>query len=513
MRESITLTKMADFDLKIINNSALEENISLKKDNTPKDMLLKEKSQLKKPLKITDTTLRDAHQSLLATRMTTKEMLPVCEKLDAVGFYSMEVWGGATFDSCMRFLDEDPWERLRILKKNLPNTKLQMLLRGQNILGYKHYSDDVVTEFVKRAVVNGIDIIRIFDALNDIRNMETAFKVAKSEGVHIQGTICFTISPFHNNEVFVKKAQEMEQMGADSICIKDMAGLISPYEAYNLTKDIKEVISIPLQLHCHFTSGMGMMAYLKATEAGVDVVDTAISSLALQTSQPAVEPLVETLKGTPYDTGLDLKLAYEIASYFKKVRENHKDMESNVQDIDTRVLTYQIPGGMLSNLAVQLKQQKAEDKYEEVLKEIPRVRKELGYPPLVTPTSQIVGTQATLNIILKERYKMIPEEVRKYLKGFYGRPPAFIDLKVIEKVKIKKSEIIKCRPADLLEPAIEKAKKEASYLAENIEDILSYILFPEVARDFLKKKIAKKHSLSMEILNGNNKYDEEGYGV
>lgn len=295
------------------------------------------------------------NQSLLATRMTTKEMLPVCEKLDAVGFYSMEVWGGATFDSCMRFLGEDPWERLRILKKYLPNTKLQMLLRGQNILGYKHYPDDVVTEFVKRAIANGIDIIRIFDALNDIRNMETAFKVAKSEGAHVQGTICFTISPFHNNEVFVKKAQEMEQMGADSICIKDMAGLISPYEAYNLTKDIKEVISIPLQLHCHFTSGMGMMAYLKATEAGIDIVDTAISSLALQTSQPAVEPLVEALRGTPYDTGLDLKLAYEIASYFKKVRENHKDMESNVQGIDTRVLTYQIPGGMLSNLAVQLK--------------------------------------------------------------------------------------------------------------------------------------------------------------
>jgi len=302
-------------------------------------------------------------------------------------------------------------------------------------------------------------------------------------------------------------------MGADSICIKDMAGLISPYEAYSLTKDIKEVICIPLQLHCHFTSGMGMMAYLKATEAGVDVVDTAISSLALQTSQPAVEPLVETLRGTPYDTGLDLKLVYEIASYFKKVRENHKDMESNVQGIDTRVLTYQIPGGMLSNLAVQLKQQKAEDKYEEVLKEIPRVRKELGYPPLVTPTSQIVGTQATLNIILKERYKMIPEEVRKYLRGFYGRPPALIDPKVIEKAKIKKSEIIKCRPADLLEPTIEKAKKEVSYLAENIEDILSYILFPEVARDFLKKKIAKKHNLGMEILNGNNNYDEEGYGV
>ncbi len=513
MRESKILTTMEDTRKKINNDNGSKGNITLKNDSMPEHILLEEKSRLKKPLKITDTTLRDAHQSLLATRMTTKEMLPVCEKLDAIGFYSMEVWGGATFDSCMRFLDEDPWERLKILKKNLPNTKLQMLLRGQNILGYKHYSDDVVTEFVKRAVANGIDIIRIFDALNDIRNMESAFKAAKLEGAHVQGTLCFTISPFHNNKVFMKKAQEMEQMGADSICIKDMAGLISPYEAYSLTKDIKEVISIPLQLHCHFTSGMGMMAYLKAIEAGIDAIDTAISALALQTSQPAVEPLVETLRGTPYDTGLDLKLAYKIASHFKKVRENHKDMESNVQGIDTRVLTYQIPGGMLSNLTVQLKQQRAEDRYEEVLKEIPLVRKELGYPPLVTPTSQIVGTQATLNVILKKRYKMIPEEVRKYLRGFYGRPPALIDPKVIKKAKIKKSEIITCRPADLLEPSIEKAQKDASYLAENMEDILSYILFPEVSKDFLKKKIAKKYNLSMEILNGQNNYDEEGYGV
>lgn len=500
-------------NLKIKDKNSLESHASLKKDTASTVGLMKEKSQLKKPLKITDTTLRDAHQSLLATRMTTKEMVPICEKLDAVGFYSMEVWGGATFDVCIRFLDEDPWERLRILRKHLPHTKLQMLLRGQNIVGYKHYSDDVVIEFVKRAIANGLDIIRIFDALNDIRNMETAFKVTKSEGAHVQGTICYTISPVHTNEAFVKVAQDMEQMGADSICVKDMAGLISPYEAHNLIKAIKEVIAIPVQLHTHYTSGMGMMAYLKAIEAGVDVVDTAISSLALQTSQPALEPLVETLRGTPYDTGLDLKLAYEIASYFKKVRENHKDMESNIRGIDTRVLTYQIPGGMLSNLVVQLKQQRAEDKYEEVLKEIPRVRKELGYPPLVTPTSQIVGTQATLNVILKERYKMIPEEVRKYLKGFYGRSPASIDPEVIKKAKIKESEIIKCRPADILKPTIKKAKKEISHLAEGMEDIISYILFPEVARDFLKKKIAKKHHLGMEILNGNNNYDEEGYGV
>jgi len=501
--------KKIESKIGISNNMKIENNNSLK--NT--DSLQEGKLLKTHPLKITDTTLRDAQQSLIATRMTIEEMVPICDKLDAVGFYSMEIWGGATFDSCLRFLNEDPWERLRTLRKHLPNTKLQMLLRGQNILGYKHYSDDVVTEFIKRAISNGLDIIRIFDALNDIRNMETAFKVVKSEGAHIQGAVCYTISPVHTHDAFVKMAQEMEQMGADSICIKDMAGLISPYEAFTLIKAIKEVVSIPLQLHCHFTSGMGMMAYLKAVEAGVDVVDTAISSLALQTSQPAVEPLVETLRGTPYDTGLDLKLAYEISAYFRKVRENHKEMESNVQDLDTRVLTYQIPGGMLSNLSVQLKQQKAEDKYEEVLKEIPQVRKELGYPPLVTPTSQIVGTQATLNVILKERYKMIPEEVRKYIKGFYGRPPAPIDPKVFKKAKINKSDIIKCRPADLLKPAIEDARKKVSHLAESMEDILSYILFPEVAKDFLKKKIAKKYHLGMEILNGNHNYDEEGYGV
>lgn len=514
MDKNITLSKIGiSNNMKIENNNSLKNYDSWQEEKHSSVGSKKEKLLKTHPLKITDTTLRDAQQSLIATRMTIEEMVPICDKLDAVGFYSMEIWGGATFDSCLRFLNEDPWERLRTLRKHLPKTKLQMLLRGQNILGYKHYSDDVVTEFIKRAIANGLDIIRIFDALNDIRNMETAFKVVKSEGAHVQGAVCYTISPVHTHDAFVKMAQEMEQMGADSICIKDMAGLISPYEAFALIKAIKEVVSIPLQLHCHFTSGMGMMAYLKAVEAGVDVVDTAISSLALQTSQPAVEPLVETLRGTPYDTGLDLKLVYEISAYFRKVRENHKEMESNVQDIDTRVLTYQIPGGMMSNLSVQLKQQKAEDKYEEVLKEIPQVRKELGYPPLVTPTSQIVGTQATLNVILKERYKMIPEEVRKYIRGFYGRPPASIDPKVFKKAKINKSDIIKRRPADLLEPSIEKVKEEAPYFTENIEDILSYILFPEVAKDFLKKKIAKKYHLGMEILNGNNNYDEEGYGV
>jgi len=466
-----------------------------------------------KKIKITDTTLRDAHQSLLATRMTTKEMLPICEKLDQVGYYSMEVWGGATFDSCLRYLDEDPWERLRLLKKKLPNTKLQMLLRGQNILGYKHYPDDVLTEFIKRAVDNGIDIIRIFDALNDLRNMEKAFEVSKSEGAHVQGTICYTISPVHNTKLFVKNAKDMESMGADSICIKDMAGLISPYDAYELVKNIKEVISIPIQLHCHSTSGMGAMSYLKAIEADVDVIDTAISSLALRTSQPALEPIVAMLKGHEKDTGFDMKLLYEIAIYFKNVRERHKDMESNVDSVDTRVLTYQIPGGMLSNLSYQLRQQKMEDKYELILQEIPKVRKDLGYPPLVTPTSQIVGTQAVFNVISGKRYENIPAEVKNYLKGYYGRPPAKVSKEVIQKAQIKPEEIIQERPANKLAPLIEDTKKEIGYLAENIEDLLSYILFPSVAKDFLKKKVAKRYNLGLDILQGNHTYDETGYPI
>jgi len=473
----------------------------------------KVKDRVVNKIKITDTTLRDAHQSLLATRMTTREMVPVCELLDRVGYHSMEVWGGATFDSCLRYLDEDPWDRLRILRKNLPNTKLQMLLRGQNILGYKHYPDDVLTEFIKRAIGNGIDIIRIFDALNDLRNMEKSFQVTKSEGAHVQGAICYTISPVHSTELFVQMAKEMESMGADSICIKDMAGLISPYDAYELVKKIKEAVTIPVQLHCHSTSGMGMMAYLKAIEAGVDVIDTAISSLALQTSQPPLEPIVATLRGREKDPEFDLKLLFTISTYFKKVREKHKDMESNIDNIDTRVLTYQIPGGMLSNLSYQLRQQNMEDKYEEILEEIPKVRKDMGYPPLVTPTSQIVGAQATYNIISGKQYKMIPEEVKNYLMGFYGRPPAEISEIILQKSGIKSEDIIQYRPADRLEPLIEKAKKEIGHLAENMEDILSYILFPQVAKEFLKKKAAKSYRVGVEILNGQHQYDEIGYPV
>jgi oxaloacetate decarboxylase alpha subunit len=470
-------------------------------------------SKLVNKIKITDTTLRDAHQSLLATRMTTEEMVPVCDLLDRVGYYSMEVWGGATFDSCMRYLNEDPWERLRILRKKLPNTILQMLLRGQNFLGFKHYPEDVLSEFIKRAVGNGIDIIRIFDALNDLRNMEKAFEVTKKEGAHVQGAICYTISPVHSTELFVQIAKEMEVMGADSICIKDMAGLISPYDTCELVKKIKEAISVPLQLHTHSTSGMGIMSYLKAIEAGVDVIDTAISSLALQTSQPPLEPIVATLRGSKKDTGFDLKLLFEISTYFKKVREKHKDMESNIDNVDTRILTYQIPGGMLSNLSYQLRQQKMEDKFEKIIEEIPKVRKDMGYPPLVTPTSQIVGSQATFNIISGKPYSIISEEVKNYLKGYYGRPPAAISKTLLKKAGIKPEDIIPERPADRLEPMIEKATKEIGYLAQDMEDVLSYILFPQVAREFLKKKAATRYRIGLEILNGQHYYDEIGYPI
>ncbi|MGD2248236.1 MAG: oxaloacetate decarboxylase subunit alpha [Candidatus Methanofastidiosia archaeon] len=439
------------------------------------------------PLKITETCLRDAHQSLLATRMRTEDMLPVAEKLDKVGYHSLEIWGGATFDSCMRFLNEDPWERLRKLRKVFKKSKLQMLLRGQNIVGYKHYPDDIVEKFVVNAAKNGIDIFRIFDALNDVRNMRWAMEVAKREGAHVQASICYTLSPVDTTEKFVKKALILQDMGADSICIKDMAGLISPYAAYELVTQMKAELSVPIQLHTHYTSGMASAAVLKAAEAGVDVVDTAISSLALQTSQPPTESTVSALEGSPRDTGLDLKLLADIASYFTDVRKKYEAFESGLHGVDVRVLQYQIPGGMLSNLISQLREQKAEDKFEDVITEVPQVRKELGYPPLVTPSSQIVGTQATLNVMLGERYKVIPQEVRQYIRGYYGRPPADIDPE-IKKMAIKDEEPIECRPADLLEPGFEKAKQEIGDLAKSEEDILSYALFPQVAREFLERR-------------------------
>ncbi len=438
-------------------------------------------------LKITDTSLRDAHQSLLATRMKTEDMLPIAEKMDAVGFHSLEVWGGATFDSCIRFLDEDPWERLRELRKRFKSTKLQMLLRGQNLVGYKHYPDDVVEEFVRRAVGNGIDILRIFDALNDVRNMLKAMEVGKREGAHIQATVSYTISPVHNIEHYVNKAQELKEAGADSICIKDMAGIITPTMAYKLVAQLKSEVGLPVQLHCHYTSGMASMSYLKAIEAGVDVVDTAISTLSMGTSQPPTESLVAALKETEHDTGLDLDLLSEIAAYFKKVRKNYGEFDVAANTVDTNVLLYQIPGGMISNFISQLSQQNSLDKLEDVLAEVPRVRKDFGYPPLVTPSSQIVGTQAVINVICGQRYQVVTNEVQDYMKGLYGQPPAPINEEVRKQI-IGNEEPITGRPADLLEPQLEKAREEIGPYINKDEDLLTYILFPSVAKDFLKKR-------------------------
>ncbi|HEX9016938.1 MAG TPA: pyruvate carboxylase subunit B, partial [Chloroflexota bacterium] len=370
-----------------------------------------------RPLGITDTVLRDSHQSLLATRMRIEDMIPAMEMLDEIGYWSLEVWGGATFDSCMRFLDEDPWERLRTMKKRMPKTPLQMLLRGQNIVGYRHYADDVVERFVDRARENGMDVFRVFDALNDIRNMETAMRAAKRSGGHVQGTVCYTISPVHSNEGFVQMAKELLELGADSICIKDMAGLISPTNAAELVKSIKAITDKPISLHCHYTSGMASMAYLKAAEAGIDSVDCAISSMSLGTSQPPTETMVAALAGTARDTGLDLAKISQIGKYFAKVRKNYAHLESNIHGVDTDVLQFQIPGGMISNMVNQLREQGQEHKLPEVLAEVPRVRAELGYPPLVTPSSQIVGTQAALNVLLGERYKMVTKETKNLAKG------------------------------------------------------------------------------------------------
>ncbi|OGO04217.1 MAG: oxaloacetate decarboxylase [Chloroflexi bacterium RBG_13_56_8] len=444
------------------------------------------------PLKITDTILRDAHQSLLATRMSTGSMLPITEKLEAVGYYSLEMWGGATFDSAMRFLKEDPWERLRILRQKMPTTNLQMLLRGQNLLGYRHYPDDIVDKFVELSVKNGMDIFRVFDALNDTRNMAWAMQCVKKYGGHTQGAISYTISPVHNIESFVAMAKELAEMGADSICIKDMAALCTPYAAYELVKGIKEEVNLPVQFHTHNTSGFAMAAIIKTAEAGVDVVDTAISSIGGGTAQPSTEAVVASFQGTERDTGLDLTLLSEIAAYFREVRSQHLPrFETGLTTDDIRVLLYQIPGGMLSNLVSQLRQQGAENRYEEVLQELPRVRKDMGYPPLVTPTSQIVGTQAVLNVLMGERYKMIPQEVRDYCRGLYGRPPAEIDPDLLKKA-VGDEELITRRPADLLEPGFESAKEEIGDLAESEEDVVSYVLFPQVAREFLELRRAGK---------------------
>ncbi|MCL7411437.1 MAG: sodium-extruding oxaloacetate decarboxylase subunit alpha [Methanosarcinaceae archaeon] len=439
-------------------------------------------------VKLTETILRDAHQSLLATRMRTRDMIPVVEKLDQIGYFSLEMWGGATFDTCIRYLNEDPWERLRELKKHMHNTPAQMLLRGQNLVGYRHYSDDVVDKFVTKAHENGIDIFRIFDAVNDVRNMDTAIKVANREGAHVQGTVCYTISPVHTVEKFVELAKDLEQLECDSLCIKDMAGLLSPHEAHVIIKAIKKEVSLPIALHCHCTSGMAPMSYMAACEAGVDILDTALSPLSGGTSQPPTETMVASLAATPYDTGLDLRLLSEIASHFKKLKEEYRGILDPISEqIDTNVLLYQIPGGMLSNLVSQLKEQNALDKYDDVLAEMPRVRAELGYPPLVTPTSQIVGTQAVMNVLMGERYKVIPKEVKDYVRGLYGRSPAPISDEIIMKI-IGDEKPITCRPADLLEPEYESLKKEAEDLGlvKKEEDVLTYILYPAIAPKFLK---------------------------
>lgn len=438
------------------------------------------------PLKITDTILRDAHQSQAATRMRIEDMLPACELLDNMGYWSLECWGGATFDSCMRFLNEDPWERLRKLKKAMPKTKLQMLLRGQNILGYKHYADDVVEKFVEKSIENGIDVIRIFDALNDTRNMRMAMESCKKYGGICEAAISYTVSPVHNEEYFVKLSKQLEDMGADVICIKDMANLLLPYDAYSLVKKLKENVKVPIHLHTHNTTGTGDMVNLMAAQAGVDIVDCALSPLANGTSQPATESLVATLKDTERDTGLDLSKLSEAAAHFRKVAAKLKEqgsLDPKVLNVDTNTLLYQVPGGMLSNLISQLKQANAEDKYYDVLAEIPRVRKDFGYPPLVTPTSQIVGTQAVLNVLSGERYKMVTKESKGLLRGEYGQLPAEVNEEVRKKA-IGDEPVITCRPADNIAPEFEKYREEAKEIAKSEEDVLSYALFPPVASKF-----------------------------
>ncbi len=454
-------------------------------------------------VKITETVLRDAHQSLIATRMKTSEMLPILETLDSIGYHALEMWGGATFDSSLRFLNEDPWERLRIIRKNVKKTKLQMLLRGQNLLGYKHYADDVVDEFVNKSLANGIDIIRIFDALNDTRNLSKSIEATKKYGGHAQGAISYTLSPVHTNEVFVNLAREIEGMGADSICIKDMAGLLDPYTAYDLVKDLKSVIKVPIELHTHATSGLGSMTYLKAAEAGVDIIDTAISPFAEGTSQPPTEPMVAAFKGTEYDTGLDLVDLDKVTEYFRPLRE--KAIESGLLDpkvmgVDINTLMYQVPGGMLSNLVSQLKAQNAMDKFEDVLREVPKVREDLGYPPLVTPTSQIVGTQAVLNIVTGERYKMVPNEVKQLVKGMYGKTTLPIKDDIIKKI-IGDEEVITCRPADLIENELAKTKKDVAQYVEQDEDVLSYAMYPGPAVEFFKYRNAQRYKIDSSLLN------------
>lgn len=450
-----------------------------------------------KKILITETVLRDAHQSLLATRMPLSDMVPILDKMDKIGFYSLECWGGATFDACLRFLNEDPWERLRTIRKMCPNTKLQMLFRGQNMLGYRHYADDVLEYFVQRSVANGIDIIRIFDALNDIKNLEVAIKAAKKEGAHAQVAISYTTGPVFTNEYYVNYAKTIENAGADSICIKDMAALLTPYETEALVKAIKAAVKIPVQIHTHYTSGLASMCLLKGIEAGADMIDTAMSPLALGTSHAPTESMVAALKSTEYDTGLDLRALSEIREYFMTLREKYiKEglLDPKMLATDAKALIYQVPGGMLSNLLSQLKQAGKADQLTAVLEEVPRVRKDAGYPPLVTPTSQIVGTQAVFNVITGERYKMCTNEFKGLVAGKYGTTPVPIDPEFQKKI-IGDEKPITCRPADLLEPELETLRKECAEWVEQEEDVLSYAQFPKVATDFFKKRRDAKYGI------------------
>lgn len=440
-----------------------------------------------KSVKLTDTTLRDAHQSLWATRMRTEDMLPVLAELDEVGYHSLEVWGGATFDVCLRYLGEDPWERLRAIKRHVHKTPLQMLLRGQSLVGYQHYPDDIVEEFVALSVKNGIDIIRIFDALNDVRNMVVPMKAAKKAGAHVQAAVVYTVSPVHTIEHYLETARELVELGADSLCIKDMAGLLTPFKAYELVSLFKRELGVMIQLHSHYIGGMAVGAYLKAAEAGVDVIDTASVPLAFGASQPPVETVVRALQDSEFSSGLDIHQLFRLAQYFDNLRKN-KGFERGVTRIsDMRVFEHQVPGGMITNLISQLEEQKAIDRIHDVLSEIPKVRADLGYPPLVTPTSQIVGTQAVLNVLSGVRYKLVPGEVKAYVRGLYGCPPASINPEIQKKI-IGDDEVVTVRPADLLEPGLAKAERESASFALSKEDVLSYALFPQVAKKFLEER-------------------------
>ncbi len=461
----------------------------------------------KKPVKITETILRDAHQSLIATRMTTEQMLPIVDKMDQVGYHAVECWGGATFDASLRFLKEDPWDRLRKFRDGFKHTKLQMLFRGQNILGYRPYADDVVEYFVQKSAANGIDIIRIFDCLNDIRNLQTAVTAANKENAHAQVAMSYTLGDAYTLEYWVDLAKRIEDMGADSICVKDMAGLLCPYQATELVTALKEAVDIPVEMHTHYTSGVGSMTYLKAVEAGADIIDTAISPFALGTSQPATEVMVETFKGTPYDTGLDQNLLAEIADYFRPIRDdalesgllNPKNMGVNI-----KTLLYQVPGGMLSNLTSQLKEQGAEHKFYEVLEEVPRVRKDLGEPPLVTPSSQIVGTQAVFNVLMGERYKMATKETKDILSGKYGATVKPFNKEVQKKILGENAEIITCRPADLIPNELDTLRKECERWIQQDEDILTYALFPQVAVEFFKYREAQQTKVDVSVADTEN---------